>query len=74
MSHLNTENPQPASNFITDRELARLWRKAVRTLQRYRCDGTGPAFLKIGGSIFYREGDIAAFERGATHAQGPARD
>jgi hypothetical protein len=36
--------------------------KSVHTIERYRCDGTGPVYLKIGGKVMYRLIDIEAFE------------
>ncbi|GHE00898.1 hypothetical protein U879_13635 [Defluviimonas sp. 20V17] len=42
--------------------VAKRWNKSVRTLQRWRRAGTGPAYLQIGGSVFYRSNDIIAFE------------
>ena len=35
-------------------ELAALLRVSSYTLQRWRCEGTGPEFEKIGNRIFYR--------------------
>jgi len=31
------------------------------TLQRYRCNGGGPKFKKIGNKIFYAESDVMAW-------------
>ena len=31
------------------------------SLARWRCDGTGPIFVKIGGRVGYAEGDLAAW-------------
>ena len=46
-------------------ELAERWRISTRTLQRWRRDGTGPAWLLIGGRVLYRLQDILAFEAAA---------
>ncbi len=51
--------------FLVERELAERWCKSGRTLQRMRTAGTGPAFLRIGGSILYKLDDIEAFEAAA---------
>ncbi|WP_231592732.1 helix-turn-helix transcriptional regulator [Pelagovum pacificum] len=53
---------------LSERALAARWVLSTRTLQRWRSDGYGPAFLNIGGSIRYRLGDILAYE--AQHRQG----
>ena len=47
---------------ITQAELARRWRLSPRTLERWRWQGKGPAYLKIGGRIVYRKEDVAEFE------------
>lgn len=48
--------------FVAEADLASRYGKAVRTLQRWRAKGYGPAYMRIGGSIFYRQEDIEAFE------------
>lgn len=47
---------------VPERVLAVHWGKSVRTLQRWRRDGYGPAYFKIGSTIFYRRDDIVTFE------------
>lgn len=47
---------------LTQRELAQRWSKSEATIERYRCDGVGPQYLKIGGKILYRLEDILQFE------------
>ncbi|MCB2136631.1 MAG: DNA-binding protein [Rhodobacteraceae bacterium] len=42
--------------------LATRWQKSIRTLQRWRAEGYGPAWIHIGGSIFFRMSDVLAFE------------
>ena len=48
-------------------ELARRWRISPRTLERWRWLGQGPAYLKIGGSVAYREDDVLAYEAAQRH-------
>ena len=43
-------------------ELSRRWNISLRTLERWRSIGEGPAFLKLGGRVLYRREDIEAFE------------
>lgn len=50
------------STILSERTLAARYEKTVRTLQRWRADGYGPAYLRIGGSIFYRLEDVESFE------------
>jgi predicted DNA-binding transcriptional regulator AlpA len=35
---------------------------SVRTLQRWRWQGKGPAYLKLGHRVAYREEDVRAWE------------
>ena len=53
---------------LTTRELAARWRLSLRTLERWRAEGYGPAWLTIGGSIRYRLEDVLAYEE--AHAGG----
>ncbi len=58
---------QDPLDVIREHELAWRWQKSIRTLQRWRADGYGPAFINIGGSVYYRVGDILAFETRMRH-------
>lgn len=40
------------------KEAANLLGLSVRTLERYRCVGLGPKFLKLSRSVRYREEDL----------------
>ena len=51
-----------AIQHINQVELSRRWRLSPRTLERWRYQGTGPRFLKVGGRVIYRLDDIEAFE------------
>lgn len=55
---------------LSEDVLAKRWKKSIRTLQRWRRAGTGPAYLQIGGSVFYRLTDITAFEDAARRSGG----
>lgn len=52
-----TESP----HLKTD-ELARRWSISPATLERWRCEGIGPVFLKLGGIVVYRQDDIETYE------------
>jgi hypothetical protein len=43
-------------------QLARRWSLSPRTLERWRWLKKGPPFMRIGGAIRYRVGDVEAFE------------
>lgn len=34
---------------------------SARTLQRYRDQGKGPAYIRAAGKIYYRRGDLEAY-------------
>jgi hypothetical protein len=52
-----------ATRHLNQHDLAARWRMSVRTLERWRWLGQGPAFLKLGGRIVYRLDDVEAFEQ-----------
>ena len=45
-------------------QLSRRWSLSPRTLERWRWEGRGPQYLKIGGRVVYRLSDIEAYEAG----------
>jgi predicted site-specific integrase-resolvase len=49
-------------------QLADRWNISHRTLERWRWQGQGPLFMKIGGRVVYRLEDIEAFEAERLHA------
>jgi predicted DNA-binding transcriptional regulator AlpA len=53
---------KPKAPHLTQRELAARWSKSEATIERYRSDGVGPQYLKIGGKVLYRHEDIERFE------------
>lgn len=48
-------------------ELAKRWRMSQRTLERWRWQGIGPTYLKLGMRIVYRISDVEAFEQRGAH-------
>jgi hypothetical protein len=48
--------------FMTEAELAARWRHSLRSLQRWRAEGNGPPYLRIGRRIVFRITDVEAFE------------
>jgi hypothetical protein len=57
---------------LTQAEVARRWRLSPRTLERWRWQGRGPQYLKVGGAVLYRAADVAAFEASRLHRPGHA--
>jgi hypothetical protein len=52
-----------ATSHLAQTDLARRWKISPRTLERWRSQGQGPRFLKIGGRVLYRQADILMYER-----------
>ncbi len=57
----DTPNANP-NTLLTTREVAVRWRMSGRTLERWRAQGQGPAWLAIGGRILYPLEDIQTYE------------
>lgn len=51
-----------ANNLIEREELAARWEISVSTLNRWRWNGKGPKFVKIGRKVKYRMHDVEYFE------------
>ena len=51
-----------AEELLTQKQLARRWVLSERTLERWRCTGEGPTYIKLGGLVRYRLADILAYE------------
>lgn len=63
----NKAQPPPAAGdkeYLTPEELSARFRGriAVRTLSNWRCLGTGPKFVKLGGRILYPLAEVEAWE------------
>ena len=50
-------------------ELAKRWNMSARTLERWRCLGTGPKYLKIGGRVTYPLAEVEAYEAARTRSK-----
>lgn len=58
----NEATAYQAEEFLTDQELAHLLGISTRTILRWRRDGSGPPFCKIGPRcVRYRRGDVDAW-------------
>ncbi|MGC4025621.1 MAG: helix-turn-helix domain-containing protein [Mesorhizobium sp.] len=47
--------------FVRTPEAARLLDLSPRTLEKHRCDGTGPVYHKLGGRVVYTVADLHAW-------------
>jgi hypothetical protein len=61
---MNTTNPV---RMLSQKDLAAHWRMSARTLEAWRCQGTGPVYTKIGRRVLYRIEDIEAYEAAHVH-------
>ena len=43
-------------------QLSRRWGITPKTLQNWRSQGKGPAFIKVGGHVLYRMEDLERYE------------
>lgn len=43
---------------LSPRELAQRLDKSTKTLETWRREGTGPAFIRVGREVRYRETDV----------------
>ncbi len=50
-----------AARFLRTHEAARLLGLSPRTLEKYRCHGSGPTFRKLGGRVVYAIDDVEAW-------------
>ena len=57
-------------DLMTERNVADRWQVSCRTLQRWRSEGFGPAWIWIGGSVRYRFGDVLAYEERNRRGRG----
>jgi hypothetical protein len=60
---LGTPRRNPLADiFLLESELAKRWRRSPRTLQRWRENGTGPVYVRLGGRVLYRLQDVVMHE------------
>lgn len=59
--------------FLDEAQLCALLRVKPRTAQRWRADGTGPAFVRAGARrVLYRRADVDTWAAGRTFAHRAA--
>ena len=58
---------------LTETELAIRWNLSNKTLQRWRSDGIGPIFCKLGSRVMYLVRDIQNYEREISRYSTAAR-
>ena len=61
-SHIAAPCDAQVVRHLTQEELARRWRVSPRSLERWRSEGTGPAYIKLAGRVVYRLCDVERYE------------
>lgn len=49
-------------SLMTQRELCNRWQVSEATLERWRPEGIGPIYVKLGGQVRYRHEDVLEYE------------
>ena len=47
---------------LNQKQLAARWRRSEACLERWRCEGISPKFMKLTGRVVYQMVDIEAYE------------
>lgn len=47
---------------LDEQQLGQRWHRSGSTLRRWRNQGIGPIYLKVGGKALYRLSDVEAYE------------
>ncbi|KGL01755.1 MULTISPECIES: helix-turn-helix transcriptional regulator [Thalassobacter] len=69
MTFLNTSDiPRP---FLNEKQVADLICQSVRTIQKWRMTGHGPAFHKFGQSVRYHQADVLAWVEARRQEHNP---
>lgn len=58
---MHKRNDTDWPRFVRTPEAARLLGFSPRTLEKHRCDGTGPVYHKLGGRVVYTMADLHAW-------------
>ena len=58
---MRDRSAQIAARYVRTHEAARLLGISPRTLEKYRCHGSGPTFRKLGGRVVYAIDDLEAW-------------
>ena len=54
--------------YYSPTELSELWGVSQNTLRKWRWEGKGPCFVKLGARVVYRSTDIEAFSDQNVHS------
>lgn len=65
--------PSPDRVVLTEADLASRWAMSPKTLQRWRMEGRGPHYLKLGKRVSYPINAVIAFENCVQHVSTSQR-
>lgn len=57
-SQPDLQSPNDPDEILTEHQVAKIVCQSVRTIQKWRVTGYGPAFFKIGRSVRYRRLEV----------------
>jgi hypothetical protein len=60
-----------SKTFLNQVQLSRRWHLSPRTLERWRWEGIGPHYLKIGGRVVYGLTDVEEYEQACVRKTVP---
>lgn len=60
-----------SKTFLNQVQLARRWHLSPRTLERWRWEGIGPHYLKIGGRVVYGLNELEEYEQACVRKAVP---
>lgn len=59
--HRDTVSHDLANTVLNTKEAAKYLRLSASTLNRWRCYGTGPKYLKLGRAVRYQQNELDAY-------------
>ena len=68
MPEIEIEELPDDETYLTEKELADLWKTSIRTLQGWRGKGRGPDYLKLGANVRYPKSRAKKFARKNLHS------
>jgi hypothetical protein len=71
MASANTQ-PDPGQRFLSVDDVTNELPIAKATLAKWRWNGSGPAFVKLGARVMYRRADLDAWIAGNTRSPAAA--
>ena len=58
---MSLPSPDQPQRYLKTPEAARFLGLSNRTLEKHRCTGTGPTFIKLGGRVVYKLDELRAW-------------